>query len=118
MKLTSVVFQHFGFLPKDQHYSATRATQVKWLITLIKHQDRRIYHDYNPVTKFALKAPLPPSDSSAILASLSGKRNNLYSFVSEQADFVKCYQVPLGLPLAFSDSTRTLIRRPYPRISL
>jgi hypothetical protein len=62
VKLTSVVLQHFGFLPKDQHYCPTRATQVKGLVTLIKHQHRRIYHSYTLVTKFAPEAPFSPSD--------------------------------------------------------
>jgi hypothetical protein len=37
VKLASVILQHFGFAPKHQHYSPTRAAQVKGLITLIKH---------------------------------------------------------------------------------
>jgi len=69
VKLTSVVFQHFGFLPKDQHYSPARAAKIQGLIALIEHQNRTIYHI---TTRLLI---------SAILASLSGQRNNLHPFI-------------------------------------
>lgn len=36
VQLASIIFQHFGFAPKYEHYGPTRTTQVEGLVALIK----------------------------------------------------------------------------------
>jgi hypothetical protein len=59
MEAAAPVLQNLGLTPKQQNYSPPHSANVKRLIILIKHQDRRIYHDatLNNFGYFSKKIP-------------------------------------------------------------
>lgn len=41
---TDAVLQHLGFVLLEEHHGAPDSTDTEWLVGLVQHQDRKVYH--------------------------------------------------------------------------